>query len=331
MALFRALDDLLAWLDDALEPCTASGRPRSTLAMLFLAPAMSILVAFGIAPLAYAFYMSLYRVRSGESQFVGLSHYASALSSEAFWDSFLITIYHALGVVPATLLISFLIARGLSNLPKLRGLFQTFYFLPYITSVVAAAMIWRTLMKPQFGAINHALEALGLAPQSWLLEPRGMLHLLSQGAVAPDIGPSLALCTVILFEIWHNAGFMIVVFLAGITALPRELEDAARIDGAGAFHVLRHITLPMLSPIIFFLSVVGVIGSFQAFNSLYALTGNGHGPLDTTQNLTIYIYASFYENGRLGYGAAVAILLCFLTVGLTALQWRVIGRKVFYQ
>lgn len=162
------------------------------------------------------------------------------------------------------------------------------------------------------------------------VEPRGILHIVSNGAIAADAGPSLALCCVILFEVWRSTGFMVVVFLAGLASIPRELEDAARIDGAGSLRVTTGITLPMLSPTIFFLSVVGVIGSFQAFSGIYALTGNGRGPLDTTQNLTVYIFANFYEYGRMEYGAAVAVLLALAIMGLTAIQWRVIGSRVHY-
>jgi ABC-type sugar transport system permease subunit len=124
---------------------------------------------------------------------------------------------------------------------------------------------------------------------------------------------------------------MIVIFLAGLTAIPRELEESARIDGAGTLQVIRNIVLPLLSPTLFFLGIVSVVRSFQAFNSFYALTGNGRGPLDTTQNMTVYIYTTFYENQRWGYGAAVATLLCIAIIGLTLVQWRYVGRRVHYQ
>jgi len=139
------------------------------------------------------------------------------------------------------------------------------------------------------------------------------------------------LCGVMLFEIWHGSGFMIVIFLAGLSAIPRELEEAARIDGAGPFQVVRKVTLPLLSPTIFFLAIVSVIKSFQAFNSVFALTGDGHGPLDTTQNVTVYIYSQFYEFHRWGYGTAVAALLCLAIMTLTVVQWRFVGRKVHYE
>lgn len=309
---------------------------RSTAAAVLLLPAFVVLIAFGLLPMAYAVYMSAFDLTGTEARYVGLAHYREALSgdhaayTESFQNSLLVTVYFALGTVPATLVLSFFIALGLSRIRAFRGFLRTAYFLPYVTSVVAAAMIWRVLLEPSYGVANQLLEAANLPAQRWLLEPRGVLHLMTDGAVPATVGPSLALVCVILFEIWRSTGFMVVVFLAGLAAVPRELEDAARVDGASGFRTIRSVVLPMLSPTIFFLAVVGVIGAFQAFSSFYALTG-GRGPLNTTQNLTVYIYSNLYESGRLGYGAAVSVLLCAAVAGLTVLQWRVARRRVFYQ
>src|SRR5690606_4357337 len=129
------------------------------------------------------------------------------------------------------------------------------YFLPYITSAFAAALVWRAMLNPQTGIVNRALGGLGIPAQQWLLEPRGVLHLISGGLVPVDAGPSLALCCVIAFDVWHGLGFAVVILLAGLASVPRELEDAARIDGANAWQVARHVTLPMLSPTLYFLSI----------------------------------------------------------------------------
>ncbi|MEX2015697.1 MAG: sugar ABC transporter permease, partial [Candidatus Hydrogenedentales bacterium] len=136
---------------------------------------------------------------------------------------------------------------------------------------------------------------------------------------------------VVVFDVWHQFGFMLVVLLAGLAALPREYDEAARIDGAGRLRAAWHVTLPLLSPVIFFLVVVGLLAAFQSFASFYALTGNGRGPLNTTESLTVHIYTSFYENGRLGYGAAVAVCLAIGLAGLTLAQWRLLGRRVYYE
>lgn len=299
-------------------------------AALMLAPALAILLGFGLIPMAYAVYMSLYDLTGPEPRYVAADHYTEALTGEPFQDSLLVTLYYALGTVPIALVLSFFLAYALFRIDSFRGILRTAFFLPYVTSTVAAAMIWRVLLEPSYGVANQLLGLAGLPAQRWLLEPRGVLYLLTDGAVPAGVGPSLALCCVILFEIWRSTGFMVVIFLAGLAAVPRELEDAARVDGASTLRSIRHVTLPLLSPTIFFLAVVGVIGAFQAFSSFYALTG-GRGPLNTTQNLTVYIYSNLYEFGRLGYGAAVSVLLCVAIAVLTLLQWRIARRRVFYQ
>lgn len=330
------IDDALAWFDDVLDRPRRKGRRRAkrrdgAVAALLLAPAMLILGAFGVFPLFYAVYMSGFGGKYGRGPFVGLSNYKEALTTSPFWNSFLVTIYYAIGTIPTTMAISFVIAYGLFSVVRGRGVLRTVYFLPYVTSAVAAAMIWRAFLNPQGGVANALLLKVGLPPQEWLLEARGVLHVLTGGAVPASLGPSVALCCIILFEVWHSCGFMIVVFLAGLTTIPRELDEAARIDGAGTFYVIRNVTLPLLSPTIFFLAIISVIKAFQAFNSFYALAGDRPGLVYGTQNMTMYIYSSFYESQRLGYGSAVATLLCLTIVGLTLVQWRFAGTRVHYE
>ena len=323
-ALLGGLDDLMARLDS--RRCT-----RPALAIFLLFPALVILGVFGLFPLFYSIYLSLFQSTGPSEEFAGLKNYVEALGGAPFWESFEVTMYYALGTVPATLVLSFLIANGLFRITRFRNTLRTLYFLPYVTSIVAAAMVWRVMLEPREGVANLIIESLGIPAQTWLLEPKGVLYLIFGDTFSPGTGPSLALCCVILFEIWRSCGFTVVVFLAGLSGIPRELEDAARIDGANAMQVARSVTIPMLSPTIFFLTIVGVAGSFQAFSGIYAMTGTGHGPLDTTQNLTVYIYANFYEYGRMGYGAAVATLLAGAIMTLTLVQWRFFGRKVYYR
>ena len=325
------LDDILSRLDNLTSRLHATRGATPVLAYSLLFPALLILGVFGLFPLFYSIYLSLFQSTFAGEEFAGLKNYAEALGSAPFWKSFEVTLYYALGTVPTTLVLSFFIANGLFRITRFRNTLRTLYFLPYVTSIVAAAMVWRVMLQPRQGVVNLILEGLRLPAQNWLLEPKGILHLIFGEAISHSAGPSLALCSVILFEIWRSCGFMVVIFLAGLSGIPRELEDAARIDGANALQVARSVTLPLLSPTIFFLTIVGVAGSFQAFSSIYAMTGTGHGPLDTTQNLTVYIYANFYEYGRMGYGAAVATLLAGAIMTITIVQWRVFGRRVHYR
>lgn len=329
---FALADRVLERLDDLLDRRRMRSRwGELPLALVLLAPALTILAVFGVFPLFRSIAMSLYGGKYGIGPFVGLGNYREALTNEDFWNSFATTAYYALGTIPTTLTLSFIIAYGLFRITRLRGLFRTAYFLPYVTSAVAAAMIWRGLLNPQFGPVNALLAWCHIPAQQWLLEPRGVLHLLTGGWIGVGVGPSLALCCVILFDVWHASGFMIVVFLAGMTTIPRELEEAAIIDGAGTVQLIRRVTIPLLSPTIFFLAVVSGVKSFQAFNSFYALTGNGRGPGNSTQNTVVYLYTNFYEFQRYGYSAAVATLLCVAIIVLTLVQWRFAGRKVHYQ
>jgi multiple sugar transport system permease protein len=191
-------------------------------------------------------------------------------------------------------------------------------------------MVWRSLLEPTTGPLTQFMLEVGLSPQQWLLEPRGVFHLISGGRVGIGVGPSLSLCCIMVFEVWRSTGFMIVVFLAALTQRDRHLEEAAELDGATKGQVIRHIVLPILSPAIFFLMIVSVIQSFQSFSGFYALTGDGRGPVDTTQNLIVYIYTNLYENEKFGYGSAVATMLSIAIMVFTFVQWRVMRRGVHY-
>ena len=317
-------------IDAALERCdNAIDRLRrrpSVLAALLLLPSVLVLGVFVFFPLLYAVYVSLFDTRRGV--FIGGGNYAAAWNDPEFWRSLKVTCYYALGTVPLSLVVSFAVAWLLFRIAYARGLFRTLYFLPYVTSAVASATVWRALLRPQSGLVNLLLIAAGAGPQQWLIEPRGILHIVTGGFVPPSVGPSLALCCIIAFDVWHASGFMVVVFLAGLSAIPRQLEEGARLDGATTWQVVRHVSLPLLSPTIFFLMIVSAIKSFQSFNSFYALVS---APGEDTQNLIVYIYAQFYQNQRIGYGAAVAVTMCAAIIVLTIVQWRVVGRKVHYE
>lgn len=290
-------------------------------------PAMVPLAAFALGPMGYAVYLSLHAPARSGGGFVGLEHYREALQSEVFRDAAANTVYYAAGVVPLSLAFGLLFALMLYRLRFLQGLLRTVFFLPYVTALVAAAMVWRALLEPQRGPANVLFDWFGLPAQQWLLEPRGVLHLISNGTIAADVGPSLALCCVIAFDVWRMTGFATVLFLAGLASVSREQEESARLDGAGPARVGWHVHVPAVRPIAAFIAVVGVIQSFQAFSSLYALTGNGRGPLNTTQNLTVHIFSSFYEFQRAEYGAAVAVLLTAAIMALTLAQWRLLVRR----
>jgi multiple sugar transport system permease protein len=297
-----------------------------------LGPAALVLLVFDILPIFYAVFISLFNWRVVQGAFVGLGNYTRAFAQEDFWRSIGVTVFYVIGTVPLSIFISFILAYLLFQKIRGRGVYRVLYFLPYITSLVAVALVWKWIYHPDYGLLNWMFGWFGAPPARWLLEPLGVFQLAARslGTDLPALlaGPSLALVAIVIFAIWHALGFDVVVLLAGLSNIDTELYDAAKLDGAGGWSLMRHITAPLLSPTLFFLSTVSIIRSFQAFIPIYVMT-NGH-PLGTTETITVYIFHNFYEFTRLGYGAAVAMILFGLILVLTLLQIRVAGRRVHY-
>jgi multiple sugar transport system permease protein len=270
--------------------------------------------------------------KPGEA-FVGLQNYRDLLVGGEFWDALGVTTWYVLGTVPLALMLSFFIASLLFQ--KLRGLgmFRTLYFLPYVTSTVAAAMVWRWIFSPgDRGLANILVGWFGGDPLRWYSEHAGVFQMLADhvGWTLPSwaAGPSLALVCVMIFSIWHTLGFDVVIFLAGLSAIPRETYEAADVDGAGSRQKMWYITLPLLTPTLFFLAIISVIRSFQTFNQIYILTYEES--VGSTQNLTMLIFNKFYNSFDYGHATAAAVLLFFVIMGLTLVQMRVLGRRVHY-
>lgn len=319
-------------------PVSPEARPslRASLpAYLYLLPAVTILTVFHFLPIFYAFYISLFNWRVAQGPFLGLGNYTRAFSQPDFLNSIVVTVFFVIGTVPVSLGIAFLIAYLLFQQIAGRGLYRVLYFLPYVTSVVAAALAWKWIFHRDYGILNAIFGFFGFTQQKWLQEPNGLFTLMGQGlgvSVPPEFGgPSLALVAVMIFSIWHGLGFDIIILLAGLSNIAPELYDAARIDGARGWKLLRHVTIPLLSPTLFFLSTVSIIRSFQAFIQIFIMSGGSEGrPIATTQTVTLYIFDNFYSNSRIGYGAAVAFILFFIILALTVIQLRVVGRRVHY-
>lgn len=203
-------------------------------------------------------------------------------------------------------------------------------FLPYVTSTVASAAVWARLYSPDIGIINQVLKGLGLQPLGWLLENKGVFALLGESLGVPlppgFTGPSLALVSIIIYTTWVFVGYDMTIFLAGLGNIPTELYEAARIDGAGGWRLMRHITLPLLSPTTFFISLITVIGTFKAFNHIWVMTQGDNG----TTTASILIYSQMYEYQRAGYASALAFLLFTVILIVTILQNRIASQRVVY-
>jgi multiple sugar transport system permease protein len=304
-----------------------------TLGYTFLAPAIILIGVFELYPIFYGFYISLCDWRLGCQSIVGTDNYTRGLTDPAMWYALLVTATYSLITVPVQLGLGFIIAVLLFRWVPGHEFFRMLMFLPYITSTVASAAVWSYIYSPDNGLLNTALRAIGLPGLRWLGEPAGVFALLAQniGVTLPGWahGPSMALVSVSIYTTWVFIGYDITIFLAGLVNINAELYEAAEVDGATGWVRLRHITVPLMSPTIFFLLVVTVIGTFKAFNHIFVMTGGGPG--DATQTASILIFQQLYAFNRYGYAAALAFILFTVILALTLLQNYVAGRRVIYE
>ena len=254
-----------------------------------------------------------------------------AEGNKDWWQGLQVTVYFALFTIPLQFTFALTLATILFQ--NLRGTtwFRMFFFLPYIAPLVGTAAAFRIIFSGRANAlINSAIVSLGFEPLGWLNEPTGIFQLMSANVDIPSwmAGPSLALFTIILYNVWTYVGFDIVIFLAGLGSISKELYEAASIDGGGRWSQFRHITLPLLSPTIYFLMLLAVIGTFKAFNRIYVMrTGAA---LGTTDTASVVIFEAFNRDTRYGYASALAMMLLIIIVILTVVNNRVAEKRVFY-
>lgn len=247
-----------------------------------------------------------------------------------FLDSLPITFYYAIGSVPLQLAISLVLAYILFQNIRGKEIFRIVFFLPYVTPVIATAMVFRYIFSPRDTSLsNQVVTWLGFAPLNWLFEPKNVPSLLS-GTVMDGFwaGPSLALVAIIIFGVWTFVGYNTVIFLAGLGSIPATIYEAAEIDGANQWQLFRHVTIPLLSPVTFYLSLIGFIGTFKAFNHIYVMqVPAAQGTVETT---SVAIFNTFFKANNYGYASAEAILLFLIILYLTYVQNRIFSEQVFY-
>jgi len=255
-----------------------------------------------------------------------------AAGDKDWWTGLQATVYYSLFTIPAQLLISLLLATLLFQEIRGKGFFRIVYFIPYVAPFVGTAAVFRLLFSGSPTApLNRIVSGIGLEPLRWLNEPNGIFQLLVGKSVdLPGwaVGPSLALLVIVIYGTWTYIGFNTVVFLAGLGNIPREVYEAASMDGAGRWAQFRHVTLPLLSPTLYFLTLYSVIGTFKAFNHIYVLRTSA--ALGTTDTASIIIFEAFKRDTRYGYASALAILLLIIILMLTAVNNRISSRRVFY-
>ena len=310
--------------------------------------------AFDIYPIFLSAWISLWRWGIRAEEFIGFANYEEIIGQIGsgvgrppgeVGQSLLVTGYYVIGTVPATIIIAFMIANMLNSKIRFLAVLRTAYFVPYITSTVAAGLAFVWLLNPQIGVLNSLLEALGLPAQQWLLDPEPVVPkvLAVFGIGWPEYmpvlleGPSVALVCVMVFSVWNTLGFAVVIILAGLIAIDPQVKDAARMDGVNSWQMATRITMPLISPTLFFLLIVSTIRSFQSFNEVYVLTsGGGYGagagsPLDSTLTLPVLIFRHLYERpSSVGFAAALSMVLFAVVLGVVLLQFRFAERRVHY-
>jgi len=281
----------------------------NTAAWFFLAPALLLIGVFFFLPVAASLLLSvtdfdIYGIaNASNTRFVGLQNYVKLLHTPDFWKALKNTFYFAFVGGPLTIAVSLGAALLLnSKLVRFKGFFRTIYFTPFVTTLVAVAIVWRYLYHTRYGLFNYGLSKVGIAPIDWLGDPHW------------------AMPAIILMAVWKSFGYNMLIFIAGLQAVPEELYDAAEIDGAGAFRRFFSITLPMLAPTLVFISVITMIGYFQLFAEPYVMTQGG--PLRSTTSVVLLMYEEGFRWWRMGYAAAIAFVLFVVILIATLLQFR---------
>lgn len=288
-------------------------QPRTYwLAYLYVLPALFFLAAFLLWPTLYSIILSFQRwdFLSANRPFVGINNYQELLSSAEFRNSFTVTAIFVAVSVPIRIALALVLAQLVLEETRLNRILRGVYFLPVVSSSVAISLVWRWLFNTDAGLINALLLSLGGERVPWLISPQAALY------------------AVIIVSIWQAIGYDIVLFIAGLQAIPEEYKEAARIDGAGRWAVFRHVTWPLLTPTTFFILVISVIGSFQVFAVVNVMTGGG--PALGTDVLVNLLYRRAFIYFDIGRASALAVLLLVLLLILTYLQFRVAGRRVHY-
>jgi ABC-type sugar transport system permease subunit len=277
---------------------------RQTLvAYAFLAPSLILFAIFRHGPAVFSLFLSLFNwTMVDDPEYVGTQNFTRLAQDDIFWKALWNTVKYTIFAVPPDIVIALILAVLLNQ--QLRGmkLFRLAYFIPVVTSGALVAIVWRWLYQPR-GIINGFLLDLGLTPQRWLI----------------DI--DLVLPSIAAMAIWKHVGFNMLILLAGLQSIPPELEEAARLDGAGRTRIFFNITLPLLKPVIVLATILTTIGSFQMFDAAFVMTGGG--PYYASTTLVYYTYLKAFDQYQMGYGATIAFVLFLIILVVTLIQRRV--------
>jgi len=283
-------------------------------AYLFLAPGLILFLVFVVFSVVYAFYLSFHKwnILEPDKPYVGLDNYHRLLHDDRFRQSIVNTIYYTVTTVPLSVGLGLLIALLLNQQIRAVGLFRTLFYIPVITPLVIAAIIWKWVYQGDFGLLNYYLLKLHVIsePLLWLSDKK------------------LAMPAVVGMWVWKTVGFVMVVYLAGLQAIPQDYYDAAKVDGAGSFRRFRDITIPLLSSTTLFVVIIQFLGSFQAFTQIFVMTSGG--PVGRTTTIVYYIYTHAFKRFDMGYASAMAFAFFAMMFGVTLIQLRFLRRELDY-
>ncbi len=278
----------------------------------FISPWIIGFLAFRVYPFFASLYYSFtfYPILD-RPKWVGLDNYINLFDDPRFLTSLYNTSYYALGAVPLATIVGILLAMLLNTKVGGQSFFRTVYFLPSITPVVASAIVWLWMFDPINGVINYLLDVVGIRGPGWMGSPEWSK-------------PAL-----ILMSMW-GVGGAVVIYLAALQDVPREMVEAAELDGASGWQKIWSITLPMISPVILFNIITGLIGAFQYFTEAFVMTGGTGSPADSTLMMSIYLYQSAFQYFKIGYASAQAWVLFLIVIAFTVVLFRMSGRLVYY-
>jgi multiple sugar transport system permease protein len=287
--------------------------PRTRAGWLFAAPALALIGVFFLLPIVGALALSftdfdLYALADpGNLRVVGLQNYRALLAAPIFWKALGNTAVFVVLGVPLSLGASLAAALLIdARIARFKGFFRTAFFAPVVTTLVAVALTWRYLLHTRYGLLNYVLVHLGLPAVDWLGDPHSSMP------------------AIVILAVWKNFGYNMVILLAALQSVPEELYEAARLDGAGAWSRLRHITLPLITPTLVLVSILTVSGYFQLFAEPYVMTQGG--PLQSTVSVLYFMFEQGFKWWKLGFASAVAFVLFALILALTAVQLRLASR-----
>ncbi len=289
-------------------------RREAIIAYILISPWVIGFVAFLLGPMLWSLGLSFFDSDMLTSKFVGLKNFATLFSTDTtrslFWTSLYNTTYYVLLSIPLTMAAGFFLAMLLNQKIRGVGVYRIIYYLPSVIPGIAVSLLWLWLFNPEFGLLNWFLSWFGVDKLRWLTDPQ------------------LAKPSLVLMSLWGAGGNMLI-FLAGLQGIPTELYEAATIDGTSPAGRFRHITLPMVSPTLFFVLVTNMIGAFQAFTSVYVMTGGG--PANSTLMYVLYLYNLAFRQYRMGLGSALAWIYFILILLLTILVFRSSAAWVYYE